>query len=338
MKPVVQMRSLKKYFPVYGGLLGRVVGQVRAVEEVSLDIRRGETVGLVGESGCGKTTLGRMSLRLIEPTAGSVLFNGQDILRMNRAALAEVRPKMQIIFQDPYSSLNPRFTVERLIGEALIVHGRARGAGARKVIEGIMDQVGLSARYLNRFPHEFSGGQRQRIGIARALALDPQYIVCDEPVSALDISIQAQIINLLKSLQAERHLALLFISHDLAVVKYLAHRTAVMYLGRLVETAPTDKLNREPAHPYTRALLASKPSLDPRRRSRRKALEGDVPSPLNPPSGCHFHPRCPEVMDRCREETPAATQLSEDHVVHCHLYPAAEPNAPASPPQNSEIA
>jgi len=326
MKPIVQMQSLKKYFPVFGGLLGRVVAQVKAVEDVTLDIRRGETVGLVGESGCGKTTVGRMSLRLIEPTAGGVLFDGQDIMGMDRATLAALRPKMQIIFQDPYSSLNPRFTIERLIGEALIVHGRAPAGGARKIIEGIMDQVGLSPRYLNRFPHEFSGGQRQRVGIARALALDPEYIVCDEPVSALDISIQAQIINLLKSLQAERHLALLFISHDLAVVKYLAHRTAVMYLGRLVETAPTDRLHREPAHPYTRALLASKPSLDPRRRSPRKVLEGDVPSPLHPPSGCHFHPRCPEVMDRCRSEIPGATRLAEDHIVYCHLHPESPEN------------
>jgi peptide/nickel transport system ATP-binding protein/oligopeptide transport system ATP-binding protein len=233
MTPLIQIQSLKKYFPVYGGLLSRVVAQVKAVESVSLTIRRGETVGLVGESGCGKTTLGRMSLRLIEPTAGQVLFNGQDILGMDRSNLARIRPKMQIIFQDPYSSLNPRFTVERLIGEAMLVHGHTNAAGARQKIEALMDQVGLSPRYLNRFPHEFSGGQRQRIGIARALALDPDYIVCDEPVSALDISIQAQIVNLLKELQAKRDLALLFISHDLAMVKYLAHRTAVMYLGRL---------------------------------------------------------------------------------------------------------
>jgi oligopeptide/dipeptide ABC transporter ATP-binding protein len=325
MTPLIQIQSLKKYFPVYGGLLSRVVAQVKAVESVSLTIRRGETVGLVGESGCGKTTLGRMSLRLIEPTAGQVLFNGQDILGMDRSNLARIRPKMQIIFQDPYSSLNPRFTVERLIGEAMLVHGHTNAAGARQKIEALMDQVGLSPRYLNRFPHEFSGGQRQRIGIARALALDPDYIVCDEPVSALDISIQAQIVNLLKELQAKRDLALLFISHDLAMVKYLAHRTAVMYLGRLVETAPTNKLNSEPAHPYTQALLAAKPSLDPRRREPRTVLEGDVPSPLTPPAGCYFHPRCPEVMDRCRSETPAATRLDEDHIVHCHLYTEATP-------------
>jgi len=314
------MQSLKKYFPVHGGLFSRVVAQVKAVEEVSMDIRRGETLGLVGESGCGKTTLGRMSLRLIEPTAGSLLFNGEDIMQMDRASLATLRPKMQIIFQDPYSSLNPRFTVERLIGEALTIHQRGAAGEVRKKIESLMDQVGLSARYLNRFPHEFSGGQRQRIGIARALALDPEYIVCDEPVSALDISIQAQIINLLKELQARRRLALLFISHDLAVVKYLAHRTAVMYLGQVVEIAPTDKLNREPAHPYTRALLAARPTLDPRRRGPRKVLEGDVPSPLSPPAGCYFHPRCPEAMEHCRSTAPAATQLGDDHIVHCHLY------------------
>jgi len=318
--PLIRMQALKKYFPVHGGLFSRVVAQVKAVESVSMDIRRGETLGLVGESGCGKTTLGRMSLRLIEPTAGSLLFDGEDIMRMNRATLAALRPRMQIIFQDPYSSLNPRFTVERLIGEALTVHQRGGEGGVRKKIESILDQVGLSPRYLNRFPHEFSGGQRQRIGIARALALDPEYIVCDEPVSALDISIQAQIINLLKELQASRRLALLFISHDLAVVKYLAHRTAVMYLGQVVEIAPTDKLNREPAHPYTRALLAAKPALDPRRRGPRKVLEGDVPSPLSPPPGCYFHPRCPEAMEQCRTTAPAATQLGEDHTVHCHLY------------------
>lgn len=320
MKKLLTVQSLKKYFPMYGGLLSRVTGQVKAVDDVSFEIHEGEILGLVGESGCGKTTVGRMTLRLMEPTSGNVYFENTNVFDLNRRELANLRPKMQIIFQDPYSSLNPRFTVERIIGEAISVHFQLNGKPLREKVESLMEKVGLSPMYLNRYPHEFSGGQRQRIGIARALALGPSYIVCDEPVSALDVSIQAQIINLLQSLQEKENLSMLFISHDLNVVKHLSQRTAVMYLGKIVEMARTDQINNNSAHPYTQALLASKPSLDPKDRNRPPPLSGDVPSPLNPPSGCHFHPRCPKVMERCKSEIPLPSQLEEGHQVSCHLY------------------
>ena len=320
MKQILKVQSLKKYFPVYGGLLSRITGHVKAVDNVSFEINEGETLGMVGESGCGKTTLGRMTLRLLEPTAGKVFFDGKDLFNLKRKEMAMIRRKMQIIFQDPYSSLNPRFTVEKIIGEALSVHGIAQGNDLRKKIEMLMEKVGLSKRYLNRFPHEFSGGQRQRVGIARALALNPKYIVCDEPVSALDVSIQAQIINLLQSLQKDDNLSLMFISHDLNVVKHLSQRTAVMYLGKVVEMAPTELLNKKAAHPYTQALLASKSSLDPAKRERTKPLQGDVPSALNPPSGCYFHPRCPKAEARCKTEIPHQIEIEDGHTVHCHLY------------------
>ena len=320
MNKLLTVRSLKKYFPVYGGLLSRVVGQVKAVDDVSFNIHEGEILGLVGESGCGKTTVGRMSLRLTQPTSGVVNFEKANIFKLSNKELGKLRPKMQIIFQDPYSSLNPRFTVEQIIGEALSVHFHIKGKELRARVESLMEKVGLSSMYLNRYAHEFSGGQRQRIGIARALALGPRYIVCDEPVSALDVSIQAQIINLLQTLQQEENLSMLFISHDLNVVKHLSQRTAVMYLGKIVELASTEQIANNSAHPYTQALLASKPSLDPKSRIRPQPLSGDVPSPLNPPSGCHFHPRCPKVMDRCKTEVPRQIQLEKNHQVLCHLY------------------
>ncbi len=320
MKKLITAQSLKKHFPVYGGLFSRVVGQVKAVDDVSFEIFEGEILGLVGESGCGKTTLGRMTLRLMEPTSGKMFFKDNDIYKLKPDALAELRPKMQIVFQDPYSSLNPRFTVEKIIGEALSVHLSLPEKKLRSEVKSLMEKVGLSPMYLNRYPHEFSGGQRQRIGIARALSLRPRYMVCDEPVSALDVSIQAQIINLLKTLQETDNLSMLFISHDLNVVKHLAQRTAVMYLGKIVELATTEQINKNSAHPYTQALLASKPSLDPTARNRPQALSGDVPSPLNPPSGCHFHPRCPHAIHRCQTEIPRQIQLEEGHQVNCHLY------------------
>ena len=320
MTTLISIRSLKKYFPIHEGFLSKNTKTVKAVDGVSLDIDHGEILGLVGESGCGKTTLGRMSINLIKPTSGEIIFGGVDILKLDNPGLKALRPKMQIIFQDPFGSLNPRFTVERIIGEAMMVHGLAERSNLRSKVTEIMQKVGLPGSFINRYPHEFSGGQRQRIGIARALSLHPRYLVCDEPVSALDVSIQAQIINLLQELQEKENISILFISHDLNVVKHLSHRTAVMYLGQIVETAPTKILNKNAAHPYTRALLAAKPSTNPKELSSHIPLSGDVPSPLNPPAGCHFHTRCPEATDRCKTEQPTPFQLEEHHTVQCHLY------------------
>lgn len=321
MTPLISIRSLKKYFPLYGGFFSQTMGEVKAVDDVSMDINEGETLGLVGESGCGKTTVGRMSINLIKPTSGEVLFDGINIFKQNSQSLKQLRPKMQIIFQDPYSSLNPRFTVERIIGEAMLFHGLADRYNLKAKVSESMFKVGLPGSLMNRYPHEFSGGQRQRIGIARALALNPKYLVCDEPVSALDVSIQAQIVNLLQEIQEKENIAILFISHDLNVVRHLSHRTAVMYLGHIVETGSTETLNQKAAHPYTRALLAAKPSLNPHKKGTTpSSILGDVPSPLNPPTGCHFHPRCPDAIDRCKLERPTTSKLEKNHSVKCHLY------------------
>jgi oligopeptide/dipeptide ABC transporter ATP-binding protein len=316
-KPLLAVEGLTKHFPVTRGVLGRIVGHVRAVDGVSFEIARGETLGLVGESGSGKTTAGRAILRLIEPTAGKIVFDGVDVRRADASELRLLRRSMQIIFQDPYSSLNPRLRVVDLVGEALEVHGLARGAAVEKRVAELLARVGLLPSALNRYPHEFSGGQRQRVGIARALALEPKLIVCDEPVSALDVSIQAQVVNLLKDLGRELELSYLFIAHDLSVVRHLSHRIAVMYLGELVELAPAERLFAAPAHPYARALLSAIPVPDPRHRRRRLVLAGDIPSPLSPPSGCRFHTRCPAVMERCKTEPPPVYRPEPGHEVRC---------------------
>ncbi len=318
---LVEVRNLKKHFPVTKGLIfRRIVGQVKAVDGVSFAIRKGEALGLVGKSGCGKTTIARCLLKLIEPSGGAILFEGRDIERLDRQATLAFRRRVQAIFQDPYSSLNPRMKVGEIIGEPLYVHrvlpdGRAIG---RRVAE-LLELCGLAQGHAERYPHEMSGGQRQRVGIARALALHPDFIVCDEPVSALDVSIQAQIINLLEELRAELKLTYLFIGHDLSVVKHLCHRVAVMYLGRLVEIADSDELFDHPLHPYTRALLAAIPVPDPVAEAEREhqVLPGEVPSPLNPPSGCVFHPRCPLAIPSCRERVPALLEPRADHRVAC---------------------
>ena len=323
--PLVEVTGLRKYFPVRGGLFGGVVGQVRAVEDVSFAIKKGETLGLVGESGCGKTTVGRMLLRLLEPTGGSVRFAGQELQNLRSNELRRLRPRMQIIFQDPYSSLNPRRTVGDAIAEPMFVHGLARGADLDKRVTDLLERVGLPGSYRSRYPHEFSGGQRQRVCIARALALGPEFIVCDEAVSALDISIQAQILNLLSDLQDEYGLTYLFISHNLNVVRHIADRIAVMYLGNLIEVADAQTLFERPQHPYTRALLSANPVPDPDIPLAPILLKGEIPSPLHPPSGCRFHTRCPSAFEPCSRVVPEARLLSSKdaaspHCVWCHLY------------------
>ncbi|GJL50166.1 MAG: ABC transporter ATP-binding protein [Nitrospirales bacterium] len=322
-QPLLAVNGLKKYFPVRSGVFSKTSAWVKAVDDVSLTIQESETLGLVGESGCGKTTVGRTILRLMEPTAGEALFEGKNIFHLDSKEMRQARRHMQIIFQDPYSSLNPRMTVGSIVGEPLKIHGLAKGKDLQDQIDQLLVRVGLRPEHHSRYPHEFSGGQRQRVGIARALALRPRFIVCDEAVSALDVSIQAQIINLLKDLQQEFQLAYLFITHDLNVVEYLAHRISVMYLGKLAEVAPTETLFRDPKHPYTQALLSANPIPDPSQRAERIVLEGDVPSPLNPPSGCRFHTRCPEVMDVCKTTEPPLIQIGpaeQGHQVWCHLH------------------
>jgi oligopeptide/dipeptide ABC transporter ATP-binding protein len=301
-------------------MFSRVRETVKAVDDVSLAIAPGETLGLVGESGCGKTTLGRAIMRLVEPTGGEIFLNGENLTRLGGAELRARRRKFQMIFQDPYGSLNPRMTVEQIVGEALDIHQLTDSSSARqKRIAELLAAVGLDPIYAQRYPHEFSGGQRQRIGIARALAVEPELIICDEPVSALDVSVQAQIINLLRDLQQQRGIAYLFIAHDLAVVEHISHRVVVMYLGKVVETAAAKTLVREPRHPYTQALISAVPEVDPDTKRERIVLPGDVPSPIHPPAGCPFHPRCPIAEERCKTEVPVWRELSREHWAACHL-------------------
>ncbi len=319
-EPLLEVTGLAKHYPVREGLiLARQVGLVRAVDGVSFTVNRGETLALVGESGCGKSTTARLVLRLIEPSAGTISFEGVDVTRSKGAAQRGMRRRMQIVFQDPYASLNPRLTVAETIAEPMAVHDIGDTASRRARVEELLGLVGLRPFHADRYPHEFSGGQRQRIGIARALSVQPDLVVCDEPVSALDVSIQAQVVNLLKDLQRRFGLAYLFIAHDLAVVKHVADRVAVMYLGQIVETAAKADLFTRPRHPYTRALLAAIPHPDPKRRGQVKPLGGDVPSPMNPPSGCRFHTRCPFVQDRCRTEAPALRPMGKGHEAACHF-------------------
>ncbi len=314
---LVAVRDLTKHFPIKRGFWSRTVGSVKAVDGITFSIQPGEVLGLVGESGCGKTTAGRCILRLIEPTGGKVEFRGQDVLALDRGEIRSLRREMQIIFQDPYSSLNPRLTVGSMLVEALRIHGIAQGADGKARARELLEVVGLLPQHANRYPHEFSGGQRQRIGIARALSVDPKFIVCDEPVSALDVSVQAQVINLLLDLKQEFDLTFLFIAHDLAVVEHISDRVAVMYLGKLMELAEADELYRNPLHPYTKALMSAIPVPDPVVKRERIMLEGDVPSPANPPSGCPFHPRCPIATAECAEIVPEFREVEPGHHVAC---------------------
>ncbi|MFB9756889.1 ABC transporter ATP-binding protein [Paenibacillus hodogayensis] len=324
MESILRVEGLTKYFPIRKGFLGRTVGSVKAVDDVRLTVNKGETFGLVGESGCGKSTLGRCLLRATEPTGGSILFRDRsgaelDVGRLDKPGLRNVRRDMQLVFQDPYSSLNPRMTVTEIVGEPLICHGIAKGSELRRRVVELIEMVGLSARQLDRYPHAFSGGQRQRICIARALATSPRFLVCDEAVSALDVSVQAQILNLLRELQERLELSYLFISHDLGVIRHISDKVGVMYVGKLVETASTGELFERPFHPYTEALLSAKPIPDPRRKAERIVLAGEVANPANPPSGCYFHPRCPYARDVCKTAAPPMKQVAKDHVVACHF-------------------
>ena len=314
---LLEVRNLKKYFPIKGGVFSKVVGYVYAVDGVSFFLNKGETLGLVGESGCGKTTTGRLILRLIELTAGQIKFEGQDIANVTKPEMRALRRNMQIIFQDPYASLNPRMTVEKIVGEPLKIHRVAKGKEIAERVAALLEKVGLHSDHLRRYPHEFSGGQRQRIGIARALALNPKMIVADEPVSALDVSIQAQVINLLQDLKREFELSYVFIAHDLRVIEYISDRVAVMYLGKIVELAESEELYRNPQHPYTQALLSAVPIPNPRNTKKRQILEGDVPSPINPPPGCHFHTRCIYRTAECAKFEPGFSDIGGGHYVAC---------------------
>ncbi|MBW5468572.1 dipeptide ABC transporter ATP-binding protein [Brevibacillus formosus] len=314
------VKNLKKYYPITGGVLGGEVGVVKAVDDVSFTVKRGETLGLVGESGCGKSTTGRSLLRLIEPTSGEINFDGTDVMSLSTDAMRKMRRDMQIVFQDPFASLNPRHNIEKILEEPLIVHGLGSSAERKKRVQEMLEIVGLSSYHASRYPHQFSGGQRQRIGIARALMLKPKLIVADEPVSALDVSIQSQVLNLMQDLQREFGLTYLFIAHDLSVVRHISDRVGVMYLGRIVELTTSSQLYSNPLHPYTKALLSAVPSPDPDAVRERVILQGDVPSPAKPPSGCTFHTRCPHVTEECRTVRPEFADTGHGHFVACHLY------------------
>ena len=316
---LVKIEKLKKYFPIKSGILSRVTNFVKAVDGINLSIPEGQTIGLVGESGCGKTTLGKTILKLIEPSQGKIYFENNDITRLSPSDMRPYRREMQIVFQDPYGSLNPRMKVESIVSEGLTIHNIARGQERRDIIRELLITVGLREDALSRYPHEFSGGQRQRIAIARALALRPKFIVCDEPISALDVSVQAQIINLFIELQEKFKLTYLFISHDLRVVRHISDKVAVMYLGKIVEISPSKELYNNPLHPYTQVLISSVPIADPSRKKEMTILKGDVPSPINPPSGCSFHPRCPIAVDKCKTIEPELRDVGGEHFVACHL-------------------
>lgn len=317
---LLQVRDLKKHFPITGGVFGKKVGDVKAVDGLTFEVRRGETLGLVGESGCGKSTTGRLLLRLLDPTEGSVLFENKEVTSLSKEELRRLRREMQMVFQDPYASLNPRHTVEKILEEPLIVHGIGNKAERKKRVEEILEVVGLSSYHAKRYPHQFSGGQRQRIGIARALMTRPKLIIADEPVSALDVSIQSQVLNLLEDLQEEFGLTYIFIAHDLGVVRHISDRVGVMYLGRIVELTSSEKLYEKPLHPYTEVLLSAVPVPDPEMRKEAKLLEGEIPSPSNPPMGCAFHTRCHACMDICKQTRPELKEVEEGHFVACHLF------------------
>jgi peptide/nickel transport system ATP-binding protein len=319
-KYLLEVQELKKYYPVHGGFLRRKVGDVKAVDNISLDLKRGETFGLVGESGCGKSTAGRTITRLFKPTEGKILFEGRDITKLRGSELRDLRQDVQMVFQDPYASLNPKMMVGSIVSEPLINYKKGSENSLKEEVMALLKRVGLPEDAYYKYPHEFSGGQRQRIGIARALALKPKLIVADEPVSALDVSVQSQVLNLLKELQQEFNLTLLFIAHDLSVVKHMSDRIGVMYLGNLVEVADANEIYRDPKHPYTQALISAIPQPDPRNKSERVILSGDVPSPQNPPTGCPFHPRCPKVMPHCSEVKPELKEVNREHRVSCLLY------------------
>ncbi|MEW6600198.1 MAG: dipeptide ABC transporter ATP-binding protein [Nitrospirota bacterium] len=325
---ILEVRNLKKYFPITGGLFSKVVNSVKAVDDISFNIKAGETLGLVGESGCGKTTAGRIILRLDKPTDGKVYFEGEDVFELRGKELMRFRKNVQIVFQDPYSSLNPRLSIGSIIAEGIGAHGLARGKKKKEAVEDLLEKVGLSAGYYNRYPHEFSGGQRQRVAIARALSLNPKLVICDEPVSALDVSIQAQILNLMAKLKKDFNLSYLFITHNLSVVEHVSDRIATMYLGEIAELADTAEFYSNPLHPYTISLLSANMLPDPKNRKKAIILKGDVPSPIDPPSGCRFHTRCPVAAGICRTQQPVLEEKAAGHLVRCHLVDKSDPKRP----------